>query len=115
MAGAFSPNDPVFWLHHANVDRIWAQWQDHQLAENPGSTHDDHWPNPAEPSPFTGDVAPMGHSKQDNVWPWVGTASGYQTVSVSSAIRNRLPDFRADPPVAVADVLDYAALEYGYE
>ena len=23
MAGAFSPNDPVFWLHHANVDRIW--------------------------------------------------------------------------------------------
>jgi tyrosinase len=22
-----SPNDPVFFLHHANVDRIWAQWQ----------------------------------------------------------------------------------------
>lgn len=22
-----SPNDPVFYLHHANVDRIWAQWQ----------------------------------------------------------------------------------------
>jgi tyrosinase len=23
-----SPNDPLFWLHHANVDRIWALWQD---------------------------------------------------------------------------------------
>lgn len=22
-----SPNDPVFFLHHANVDRIWAMWQ----------------------------------------------------------------------------------------
>ncbi|BAC75067.1 putative monophenol monooxygenase [Streptomyces avermitilis MA-4680 = NBRC 14893] len=22
-----SPNDPVFWLHHANIDRLWAQWQ----------------------------------------------------------------------------------------
>jgi tyrosinase len=27
MAGAGSAADPVFWLHHANVDRIWAQWQ----------------------------------------------------------------------------------------
>jgi Common central domain of tyrosinase len=23
-----SPNDPAFWLHHANLDRIWAQWQE---------------------------------------------------------------------------------------
>lgn len=22
-----SPNDPVFWLHHCNVDRIWAMWE----------------------------------------------------------------------------------------
>ena len=22
-----SPNDPVFWLHHANVDRLWGDWQ----------------------------------------------------------------------------------------
>jgi hypothetical protein len=21
-----SPRDPVFWLHHCNIDRIWAQW-----------------------------------------------------------------------------------------
>lgn len=25
-----SPNDPVFFLHHCNVDRIWASWQDQQ-------------------------------------------------------------------------------------
>jgi hypothetical protein len=22
-----SPNDPVFFLHHANVDRLWESWQ----------------------------------------------------------------------------------------
>jgi tyrosinase len=27
MANGGSPNDPVFWLHHANIDRLWADWQ----------------------------------------------------------------------------------------
>jgi tyrosinase len=27
MLSMASPNDPVFFLHHANVDRLWAQWQ----------------------------------------------------------------------------------------
>lgn len=26
MADMVSPNDPIFWLHHANVDRIWVSW-----------------------------------------------------------------------------------------
>jgi tyrosinase len=28
MAPATSPNDPVFYLNHCNVDRIWEAWQD---------------------------------------------------------------------------------------
>jgi tyrosinase len=27
MAGAASPTDPLFWLHHAFVDKVWAEWQ----------------------------------------------------------------------------------------
>jgi tyrosinase len=27
MADGMSPLDPIFWLHHCNVDRIWAEWQ----------------------------------------------------------------------------------------
>lgn len=27
MIGGSSPNDPVFWLHHAFIDLIWARWQ----------------------------------------------------------------------------------------
>lgn len=28
MLTATSPNDPVFFLHHANIDRLWSRWQD---------------------------------------------------------------------------------------
>lgn len=40
MGSYSSPNDPVFFLHHAQVDRLWAQWQ-----EASGSTAADY---PAE-------------------------------------------------------------------
>jgi len=28
MGPAASPNDPIFFLHHCNVDRLWAEWQE---------------------------------------------------------------------------------------
>jgi tyrosinase len=34
-----SPNDPVFWIHHSQVDRLWAAWE----VKNPGA-------NPHDPS-----------------------------------------------------------------
>ncbi|WP_197364045.1 tyrosinase family protein, partial [Streptomyces clavuligerus] len=33
MESSVSPNDPVFWLHHAFVDKLWAEWH----ALHPGS------------------------------------------------------------------------------
>ncbi|MFD7556928.1 MULTISPECIES: tyrosinase family protein [unclassified Streptomyces] len=35
MTSAASPNDPVFWLHHAFIDMLWAEWQ----VRNPKSTY----------------------------------------------------------------------------
>ena len=35
MNTASSPADPVFWLHHANIDRIWAAWQKTRPAAGP--------------------------------------------------------------------------------
>jgi tyrosinase len=36
MATARSPHDPIFFLHHANIDRIWARWQsDHKGGRPP--------------------------------------------------------------------------------
>lgn len=40
MGSSSSPNDPVFWLHHANLDRIWAEWQDaHGIYNYPAQWH----------------------------------------------------------------------------
>ena len=30
-----SPADPLFWLHHAQIDRLWAQWQVANPGKNP--------------------------------------------------------------------------------
>lgn len=35
MAGAASPTDPLFWLHHAFIDKTWADWQASPRGKNP--------------------------------------------------------------------------------
>jgi len=30
MAQNTSPNDPIFWIHHANIDRMWSSWMKRQ-------------------------------------------------------------------------------------
>jgi tyrosinase len=116
MAGSFSPNDPVFWMHHANVDRIWAHWQTFQLRINEDSNHQDFWPHPAEFSPFEGRVAPQGHKLNDALWPWVGSDSDqYQSISASQTVLNRLYDYSNMKKVKVVDVLDFEAMGFKYE
>ncbi|WP_330328363.1 tyrosinase family protein [Streptomyces sp. NBC_00536] len=47
MASAASPNEPVFWLHHAFIDMLWAEWQN----RHPKSTY-----LPATPTPDVVDL-----------------------------------------------------------
>lgn len=49
-----SPNDPIFFLHHCNIDRIWAEWQ----ARYPSQTY--------LPAAGTG----TGVDVDDAMWPW---------------------------------------------
>lgn len=36
LATASSAWDPLYWVHHANLDRLWAIWQDcHRAADSP--------------------------------------------------------------------------------
>jgi tyrosinase len=53
MAANSSPNDPVFFQHHANIDRIWNLW----LARH-GQTY----------LPESG--GPVGHNIDDDMWPY---------------------------------------------
>jgi len=48
-----SLNDPVFWLHHANIDRIWSQWE---------AMHNYQY------RPISG--APRGQNLHDTMWPY---------------------------------------------
>ncbi|WP_037676907.1 tyrosinase family protein [Streptomyces griseus] len=35
MGDFASPRDPVFWLHHANIDRLWSAWRTNPDHKNP--------------------------------------------------------------------------------
>lgn len=40
MATGMSPLDPIFWMHHSNIDRLWVEWN----KTNPNGD-DDEWKN----------------------------------------------------------------------
>ncbi len=56
MLPGTSPNDPVFFLHHANVDRLWNLWQKLQGGLGLGYL------------PVSG--GPSGHNLNDPMFPW---------------------------------------------
>ncbi|HEU5119781.1 MAG TPA: tyrosinase family protein, partial [Candidatus Nitrosocosmicus sp.] len=64
MSYGGSPNDPVFWLHHANIDRLWADWQlnqEHWIMEHKGY------------QPLSG--GPVNMNVNDPMLPWHPTIS----------------------------------------
>ncbi|MCM1984910.1 FG-GAP-like repeat-containing protein, partial [Lyngbya confervoides] len=50
-----SPNDPIFWMLHSNVDRLWAEWQ-----------VDDHWGT----SFYAASGQNYGHNLNDPLFLW---------------------------------------------
>jgi hypothetical protein len=65
-----SPNDPVFFLHHCFMDKLWADWQ---------TSH----PNESPYGPNSG--AAPGHNLNDRLSPWTVTPAKVRT-------HHRLPD-----------------------
>lgn len=98
MAGGASPNDPIFFMHHCNIDRLWALWQ---IDGHQGAAF---YPAAGEPH---------GHNLNDPMWPWVGALAGYSPNNALPDIV--LPDFSGEPVRHPADVLDHHALGYAYD
>ena len=82
-----SPNDPAFFMHHCNVDRIWAQWQG--MGDNANKYQ-----------PVSGQA--NGYNLNDNMYPY--DIPAYQGVPAMSA-----------HGLTPANMLDYRALGYRYE
>ena len=55
MRTGSSPNDPVFWFHHSNVDRVWASWQQRRGVTNYAGPVGQ---RATDPMPLTGGVTP---------------------------------------------------------
>ena len=37
MGSSSSPADPIFWMHHANIDRLWSIWAQSHPTKKPGN------------------------------------------------------------------------------
>jgi tyrosinase len=105
MNPVFSPNDPLFWLHHAFIDRTWTRWQANRRTASPGSTFRSHYPGQNDISPFNGQAAPNGHRIDDIMWPWTSTTPGY-AVNAPAGVQAMLINFSNSPARRVRDVLD---------
>jgi len=66
MTTGYSPADPVFWLHHAEIDRLWHVWQLAHASQGPTLTGTkrvmDPWAYRAEDLQ---DITRLGYTYQD--------------------------------------------------
>ncbi len=74
-----SPDDPVFFLHHANVDRLWCKWQVQWF----GTFH--HLPVAGDHDPQArADIAPDGHNAYDDLIAFAGTVTAYDLINMQA-------------------------------
>lgn len=96
-----SPNDPIFFLHHCQVDRIWTKWQ----KDYPGSAN-------FNPSASGG----AGHRPNDPMWPWDGGASDVGIAQDNAtSLDDLIPKYAQTDIVRTTDVLDHRELGYCYD
>lgn len=76
MVPMTSPNDPVFFLHHCFIDKLWADWQE---------AMDEFWLEQGYPGPFPHynpvSGGPRGHNLGDRLVPWSRSISDVLSVS----------------------------------
>jgi tyrosinase len=95
---ATAPKDPLFFLLHCNVDRLWAKWQRQNGRFDPAvaASYDS---NPANP---------LGHNLPDTMWPWNGLTGNTRPPTAPGGAMAASPCVSAPgPKPRVQDCLDY--------
>ena len=115
MAMMHSPADPAFWFHHAQVDRIWALWQQNYPDEIADLSEQNEKLDPWDDE-FTihsvNDISSLGDDSYEYVEPCVTTSNELEwipDVSLRSAVRSAL-NLGQDDPLTKQKMLDLTAL-----
>jgi tyrosinase len=90
--------DPLFFLLHCNVDRLWAKWQQQNNRFNPAvaASYDS---NPGNR---------IGHNLPDTMWPWNGIIGGQRPPTAPGGTMAPSPSVSAPgPQPRVESNLDY--------
>jgi tyrosinase len=91
--------DPLFFLLHCNVDRLWAKWQRQNSRFNPALAASYDTTNPA---------SRIGHNLPDTMWPWNGITGGTRPPTAPGGTLRASPSVSAPgPQPRVRDCLDY--------
>lgn len=90
MLPGTSPNDPVFFLHHCNVDRLWWQWQIQHPTEGYVPTSS----------------GPPGHDLNDQMTPWDAATTPASTLNIHELGYY----YDTDPPLACSFVIERSTL-----
>jgi tyrosinase len=97
---SMAARDPLFFLLHCNVDRLWARWQRANGrfdATQPASYHS---------NLPTGNR--IGHNLQDTMWPWNGIVGGQRPPTApGGSLATTAAAAAPGPQPRVRDTLDY--------
>ncbi|HEX6900454.1 MAG TPA: tyrosinase family protein [Thermoanaerobaculia bacterium] len=92
--------DPLFFLLHCNVDRLWAKWQ------RVNGRFD-----PALAASYDNTPSPVGHNLPDTMWPWNGITGGTRPPTAPGGAMASSPSATAPgPQPRVRDSLDYQGI-----
>jgi len=99
--------DPLFFLLHANVDRLWAKWQWFNRRFDITSTNSYSFLGRAGDPRATR----IGHNLNDTMWPWNQMTGGFRPNTAPGGNFPNSSTTRAPGPTpAVRDMIDYQGL-----
>lgn len=100
-----APQDPLFFMLHANVDRIWAQWQ---MLDSTNALFDAANINAYNPQTNRSPNPRIGDFLNDTMWPWNGITGGQRPATAPGGpfISSLFTSYPGTEP-KVIDTIDY--------
>jgi tyrosinase len=97
---ATAPRDPLFFLLHCNVDRLWAMWQRQNGRFDP-----------AVAASYDSTPSLPGHNLNDTMWPWNGVTGGTRPPTAPGGTLSTSPGVTS-PGLSprVRNMLDYGGV-----